>query len=188
MGETKRKILTLQQPAAGHQVARAEEALSDISALRARLDAAMQEIESLRKRAESPEPAAVLTRGKFMTRLARRLAPGSAVTGCVVRVALTNFDEVRGTHGDEAAEELCDKLGSWLTGHVRTTDLVGRLGSATYAVFFGFGDINSVRSKMKTLKDRIEAAPVIWNEAALTPSISIEFENVSSETTAVEAG
>lgn len=186
MGGTKRKILRLPQVEACEdeevtgQVTEAETALEDIASLKLRLDAALEEIDALKKRASSQKPSPVMSRGKFVASLARRLGPGMPINGCVVRIAVHNFDEVRASHGDEAAEELCTSVGSWLGGHVRQTDLVGRVGSCTFAIFFGFADRKGVEEKMDRLMKRVEHAPVTWREQTLFPRLGLEFEELTS--------
>lgn len=187
MGGTKRETLRLPRPdevaSFGEgQVAEAETALEDIQALKARLNAAMQEIDSLKKRAEAPRDGTVLTRGKFVARLARKLSPNTPVNGCVARVCLSNFDDVRRCFGDEAAEELCDEVGRWLAGHVRNTDLVGRVGAATYAVYFGFGDHAAIKAKMDKLTARIEQTCVAWRKETLHAELNVEIGAVCSHT------
>ena len=187
MSATKRKTLRLPQAEAtgsapeASPVLDAETALEDIASLRARLDAALEEIDALKKRASSQKPSPILSRGKFVASLARRLGPGVTIHGCVARISIGNFDEVRERLGDEAAEELCVSVGSWLGGHVRQTDLVGRVGSGTFAIFFGFADKKNVREKMERLTKRIEHAPVTFKDETLFPKLSIEFEDVDAD-------
>ena len=144
-------------------------------------NAALEEIDTLKKRASSQKPSPILSRGKFVASLARRLGPGVTIHGCVARISIGNFDEVRERLGDEAAEELCVSVGSWLGGHVRQTDLVGRVGSGTFAIFFGFADKKNVREKMERLTKRIEHAPVTFKDETLFPKLSIEFEDVDAD-------
>ena len=191
MGELKRPILhlpveptnVLRDGARQDQVAGANGALEEISSLKSRLDAALEELDQLRRRTENLRKGKALSRDEFFKRLTRRMGADDASRACLVRVAITNAEELLSEHDDEALEEMCVSVGRWLAGHVRDQDLVGRVGMATYAVYFGHANAASINDKMGRLRTRIERTPLTWRNKTLFPRIDIEVEDVGTPDT-----
>lgn len=191
MGETQRPILHLPvEPAdvvsAGvqnDQLAGAEGALEEITSLKSRLDAALEEIDQLRRRTENLRKGKALSRDEFFKRLTKRMGSDDASRACLVRVAITNAEELLSEHDDEALEEMCVSVGRWLAGHVRDQDLVGRVGMATYAVYFSYANAANINQKMNRLRARIERTPLTWRNKTLFPKIDIEVEDVGTPDT-----
>lgn len=160
------------------QVKNSADQLDDIMHLKAQLDAALEEIDTLRRRSEGLNRNVVLPRNKFTARLANVLGPDAKVKGTFARIHVQNFHAVHEEYGDEAAEELCNGVGAWLAGHIRGTDIIGRVGTCTFAIFFGFGARSSIENKLTRLLRRIEHAPLHWKDKVLNAQLSATYENV----------
>lgn len=192
MGEAKRRTLHLPQQLnedtadvfgpPPDPITSAHEALDTISDLRKRLGDAQAEIGELRRRATALKKGIVFNRTDFQHRLGQRLSGPDDVHGSLARIAITNSKDVLKSHGDEGAEELAVDVGRWLVSHVRSTDLVGRVGTSTFMIFFGFGDPKGVETKLRRLLSRIENAPVTFKETTLQPVLAFEIEEICTKT------
>jgi diguanylate cyclase (GGDEF)-like protein len=76
----------------------------------------------------------------------------------IVYIDLDNFKGVNDTAGHGAGDELLRKVGTALSGEIRTTDLVGRLGGDEFAVLLPDTDAKAAQTVARKLHERLRTA------------------------------
>lgn len=157
-----------------------ETAADTIARLEQQLNALRAEVKTLRQRVADPARQGITNQVEFASTLRTTLESPDGRNGVVVRVLAESWREVVDTHGDEAAEHLCQHIGRWLVSHIRATDFVGRVGTSSFAIYLGFAQPEGASKKLAKLTRKIEAAPCCWQSESLPVTLSFAVHDLSA--------
>ncbi|MFN4088353.1 MAG: GGDEF domain-containing protein [Alphaproteobacteria bacterium] len=146
--------------------------------VRAAIGALVDELRGLRKEVEAAEGRAaalerlsdedpllpVVNRRAFVRELARAMAAAARYRrpGSVIYVDVNGLKRVNDTHGHAAGDAVLALVAEVLTGNVRKSDVVGRLGGDEFGVVLANADIAVAQAKTAALADAIGRVPVRW--------------------------
>lgn len=142
----------------------ADDAASEISRLRA-------EIEALRQRAEAAEALAdydvltpVLNRRGFTAAMTRIMAYSTRhkVPAVLLYLDLDGFKRINDSLGHAAGDAALVRVAELLQDNVRATDAVGRLGGDEFGVLLLNAGVEDGRDKAKVLAAALDAEPFEW--------------------------
>jgi len=158
------------QPEAGNPAA----LLAEIERLKAAIARAERKIAELEARADVDPLLDILNRRGFERELKRSLAylqryPGEAA---LLFIDLDGFKAVNDRHGHAAGDALLKAVARELTGHVRASDMVGRLGGDEFGVLLWNLKPTQAAAKARELEKRIATVSVVHGEARLTVGAS----------------
>ncbi|MEM9989846.1 MAG: diguanylate cyclase, partial [Pseudomonadota bacterium] len=94
--------------------------------------------------------------------------------GCLARIWLSNFSDIIKTHGDEIADDVILHTAQFLAGHIRETDIVGRLGISTFGILLGYADEQGAKAKLEKLISKLNSTPYRWKE--LTIPLNVRYD------------
>ena len=84
-------------------------------------------------------------------------------------------------HGAAACEAVVSHLGGTLITQVRSTDAVGRLGGAEFALLLAFADEDGANRKMRKLSAKLSELPFRWNGQGLEVGIRYAMRPVGAD-------
>ncbi|WOI53953.1 GGDEF domain-containing protein [Parvularcula sp. LCG005] len=173
MSVTERKTLSLKSDTN-------QKYLSEIDHLRQQLAEAKRELAAWQRKSRTDNDLSVLRPQAFRSALTearteRRVADGP---GCFARVTLTSLPDILTTHGGEAAETALTHVAQLLSGHVRFTDQVGRMGVGTFGVLLAFAQLEDTTDKMQRLKAKIEGAQCEHEGVRLPITLALTMESL----------
>ena len=152
--------------------------LAEVAELRRRLSAARHEIDVLKRKTSADSTHDNVLRADVFRREARsREAPN----GCLARICIANLGHIVEQWGGEAADYVMNEVAQMLTGHIRSGDIVGRLGTGVFGVMLSHADLSGAQSKMSRLARRIEQLPVAWRGETLPIVIEEEVRRLTRE-------
>ena len=134
----------------------------ELAILKEQLVRAERRVEELTALADRDPLVGVLNRRAF-TREAARAVAGRARHGhasVLVAVDIEGLGEINERYGKAAGDAALAQVGQTVSGHVRTTDAVGRLCEDEFAVLLAFANEDGAAAKMERLAGRIAREPV----------------------------
>ena len=147
---------------------------AEISRLTEALAHAETYIAELEARADVDPLLEVLNRRGFERELNRSLAyvRRYSVQAALMFIDLDGFKAVNDAHGHAAGDALLKAVAAALTGHVRASDVVGRLGGDEFGVLmWNIGEPQAL-AKARDLEARIAATRLAHGEALLAVGAS----------------
>lgn len=143
--------------------------------LRRALEEANRRIRELEALAHVDELTGILNRRGFLRELRRASSYceryGVAVTLAVLDLDL--FKHVNDTYGHGAGDAVLVATASFLSGHVRASDVVARIGGDEFAVILWHADEGQSVAKLATLRDEMARVEVPWRQAVLSIQASV---------------
>lgn len=146
------------------------------------VDSLRREVSGLRERLRESEELAdrdplipVLNRRAFVRELSRVIAHGRRYgdPAGLVYFDIDNFKQVNDAHGHAAGDAALQYLAKLVLGHVRETDIVGRLGGDELGLILVRTDEATAKSKALSLSDLVARQPLRFGCAKISLSISV---------------
>jgi len=146
------------------------------------VDSLRREVSGLRERLRESEQLAdrdplipVLNRRAFVRELSRVIAYGRRYgdPAGLVYFDIDNFKQVNDAHGHAVGDAALHHLAKLVLGHVRETDIVGRLGGDELGLILARTDEAAAKAKASSLSDLVTRQPLRYGgkEIALTISV-----------------
>jgi diguanylate cyclase (GGDEF)-like protein len=152
-----------------------------IMTLMAEVDRLRQELERTQKRLEGVEIVAdqdgllpVLNRRAFVREMSRIMSFGDRynLTASLIYFDLDGFKAVNDAFGHAAGDAALHHVAALLTGNVRESDIVGRLGGDEFGVILAKADQAQAEKKARSLSDLFLAQPFEWQGKPLQLSFA----------------
>ena len=134
----------------------------EVALLKEQLLRAERRVEELTALADRDPLVGVLNPRAFTRELARAIA-GAARHGhnaALVAVDIAGLSDVNLRYGRAAGDAALAHVGRVISGHVRTTDAVGRLRADEFAVLLAFAEADGAQAKMGRLAEKIAETPI----------------------------
>jgi diguanylate cyclase (GGDEF)-like protein len=147
---------------------------AEIERLRAELDQARRAIAALEARADVDPLLEILNRRGFERELARSLAyvQRYGTVAALMFIDLDGFKPVNDRYGHAAGDALLRAVAAQLSGHVRASDVVGRLGGDEFGVLMWNVAWPQAAAKALELEQLIERVGVPHGAARLSVGAS----------------
>ena len=134
----------------------------EVALLKEQLSRAERRVEELTALADRDPLVGVLNPRAFTRELARAVA-GAARHGhaaSIVALDIEALKAINARHGRAAGDAALAHVGRIVSGHVRTTDAVGRVRDDEFGVLLAFANAKGATAKMARLAAKIEGTPV----------------------------
>ena len=148
--------------------------MTEVDTLRRELTQTQSRLEEIEKTADQDQLLPVLNRRAFVRELTRHIA----VTGRYKTPAsLIYFDmnylkKINDSHGHAAGDAVLAHFAKVLTGNVRDSDTVGRLGGDEFGVLLSHATHEQAQKKADSLAAALHASPTIWQGQAIPASFA----------------
>jgi diguanylate cyclase (GGDEF)-like protein len=164
---------------------KSNDAREEIEELRAELARAYTRIAELEARADVDALLDLLNRRGFERELTRAVAYVAryGTPAVLMYIDLDGFKAVNDRHGHATGDALLKAVARELTGHVRASDVVGRLGGDEFGVIMWNVDAALAARKGPDLERLIEAATAREFGAALSVGASVGLVGVEEGAT-----
>jgi diguanylate cyclase (GGDEF)-like protein len=164
---------------------KSNDAREEIEELRAELARAYARIAELETRADVDALLDLLNRRGFERELTRAVAYVAryGTPAVLMYIDLDGFKAVNDRHGHATGDALLKAVARELTGHVRASDVVGRLGGDEFGVIMWNVDAALAARKGPDLERLIEAATAREFGAALSVGASVGLVGVEEGAT-----
>jgi diguanylate cyclase (GGDEF)-like protein len=147
---------------------------AEVDALSSKLAASQARIDELEARVDIDPLTDILNRRGFERELTRSLAYvkryGASVA--LVFIDLDHFKPVNDRHGHAAGDAMLKAVAVALTGKVRASDVVARIGGDEFAVILWNLSPEDAAAKARALEAAIYATPLRWNDTTLVVGAS----------------
>jgi diguanylate cyclase (GGDEF)-like protein len=148
--------------------------MAEVHGLRGELENARKRIAYLEDLADRDSLAPVLNRRAFVRELARMIsfAERYGAPGSVLYFDIDGMKGINDRHGHAAGDAVLKRAAEALLGHLRGSDLVGRLGGDEFGVILARADADAAAAKAAALARSIRSDPVEWNGTTLRVGVS----------------
>ncbi len=155
--------------------------MAEVENLRRMLQQTQSELEQLERTANTDPLLPILNRRAFVRELSRQIEHSSRYNApaSLIYFDLDGFKDINDRHGHLAGDMVLTHFAETLVGHVRDSDIVGRLGGDEFGVILLHADQRVAHSKVCALADMLAAAPARWENN----DISIGFSYGALELT-----
>ena len=140
----------------------------EVALLKEQLARAERRVEELTALADRDPLVGVLNPRAFTRELARAVA-GAARHGHDAALVVMDIDALKAintAHGRAAGDAALSHVGRIISGHVRTTDAVGRVRDDEFAVLLAFANARAAKAKMARLTGKIADTPLVLRGGA----------------------
>jgi diguanylate cyclase (GGDEF)-like protein len=147
---------------------------AEVDALAAELEASHARIIELEARVDIDPLTEIRNRRGFARELARSLAyvKRYGTSAVLIYVDLDGFKLVNDRHGHAAGDAVLKAVAATLLRHVRTSDIVARMGGDEFAVLLWNVRGAAAAAKAAALEAAVYATPVRWNASTLAVGAS----------------
>lgn len=138
----------------------------EVALLKEQLSRAERRVEELTALADRDPLVGVLNPRAFTRELARAVA-GAARHGheaSIVALDIEALKAINERYGRAAGDAALAHVGRIVSGHVRTTDAVGRVRDDEFGVLLAFANAQGAGAKMARLATKIERTPVVLRD------------------------
>ncbi len=153
-----------------------------IMTLMAEVDRLRQDLERTKARLESVETAAdqdvllpILNRRAFVREMTRLMSFGERydLTASLIYLDLDGFKAINDANGHAAGDAALHHVARLVSGHVRESDIVGRLGGDEFGVILAKADKPQATLKARALAELVAGQPAQWQGKPLPLSCTI---------------
>jgi diguanylate cyclase (GGDEF)-like protein len=158
--------------------------MGEIDRLRQELTHAQARLEDVERAADQDQLLPLLNRRAFVRELTRHIgfAARYGTPASLVYFDLDGFKRINDTFGHAAGDEVLRHFAGTLLGHVRESDVVGRLGGDEFGVILSHADLAQANRKAASLMETLSASPAQMNGMPLAVGYSYgAFELVAGE-------
>jgi diguanylate cyclase (GGDEF)-like protein len=147
---------------------------AEVDALATELEASRARIVELEARVDIDPLTEIRNRRGFERELERSLAyvKRYGTSAALIYIDLDSFKPVNDRHGHAAGDAVLKALATALVRHVRTSDIVARVGGDEFAVLLWNVNGVAAAAKADALEAAIYATPVRWNSSTLVVGAS----------------
>ena len=148
--------------------------MGEVDNLRRELQRTRERLEEVERTADQDQLLPLLNRRAFVRELMRYIAftdrYGTPTT--LIYFDLDGFKTVNDTYGHAGGDAVLNHFAETLLGHVRDSDVVGRLGGDEFGVLLSHANQEQGAKKADQLADKLRASPTIWNAKSIPTSFS----------------
>jgi diguanylate cyclase (GGDEF)-like protein len=148
--------------------------MGEVDSLRRELQQTRERLEEVERTADQDQLLPLLNRRAFVRELTRYIAftgrYGTPAT--LIYFDLDGFKLVNDTFGHAGGDAVLSHFAATLLGHVRDSDVVGRLGGDEFGVLLSHANQDQGMKKAGQLADKLHAAPTMWNGQAIPTNFS----------------
>ena len=147
---------------------------AEVDALAAQLEVSRAQIVALEARIDIDPLTEIRNRRGFARELARSLAyvKRYGTSAVLIYIDLDDFKPVNDRHGHAAGDAVLKAVAASLVRHVRTSDIVARMGGDEFAVLLWNVRGAAAAAKAIELEAAVYATPVRWNDSTLVVGAS----------------
>lgn len=148
--------------------------MGEVDSLRRELLAVQKRLEEAERSADLDHLLPLLNRRAFVRELSRHisLADRYGTPASLIYFDLNDFSAVNDTHGHPAGDAVLTHFADVLLGHVRDTDVVGRLGGDEFGILLTHATQDQAHHKADVLAERLRRSPPSWNGNPLAVSFA----------------
>jgi diguanylate cyclase (GGDEF)-like protein len=147
---------------------------AEVDALAAQLKASRARINELETRVDIDPLTEIRNRRGFERELKRSLAyvKRYGTSAALVYIDLDGFKPVNDRHGHAAGDVVLQAIAGALLHHIRTSDIVARVGGDEFAVLLWNVNGAAAAAKAAALEAAVYATPVRWHNSTLVVGAS----------------
>lgn len=151
------------------------ELMGEVAELRREVSAMKERLREANELADRDPLIPVLNRRAFVRELSRVIAYARRYgdPAALVYFDIDNFKQVNDAHGHAAGDAALHHLSKLVLGHVRETDITGRLGGDELGLILVRTDEADARMKAAALADLVARQPLRFGGAEIGLSISV---------------
>jgi diguanylate cyclase (GGDEF)-like protein len=148
--------------------------MGEVESLRQDLRHTRLRLEDVERTADQDHLLPVLNRRAFVRELTRHIAFSAryATPASLVYFDLDGFKLVNDTCGHAGGDAVLAHFAQTLIGHVRESDVVGRLGGDEFGVILAHADQEQAHKKAALLMETLTTGPPTWDGRTLPVSFS----------------
>jgi diguanylate cyclase (GGDEF)-like protein len=148
--------------------------MEEVQSLRQELAQSRQRIEHLERLADQDPLTPVPNRRAFVRELSRMMsfAERYQAPSSVIYFDVNGLKALNDTYGHGAGDAALVHVARILSGNVRDSDFVGRLGGDEFGVILAYADAAAANDKATTLAEMIAAEPFQWSGHALNVTVA----------------
>jgi diguanylate cyclase (GGDEF)-like protein len=161
---------------------------AEVDALAAELEASRARIVELEERIDIDPLTEIRNRRGFARELARSLAyvKRYGTSAALIYIDLDGFKLVNDRHGHAAGDAVLKAVAAALVRHVRTSDIVARMGGDEFAVLLWNVRGAVAAAKAAALEAAVYATPVRWSTSTLAVGASAGMTTLGALDTPAE--
>jgi len=148
--------------------------MGEVDNLRKELQQTRERLEEVERTADQDQLLPLLNRRAFVRELMRYIAftgrYGTPAT--LLYFDLDGFKRVNDTYGHAGGDAVLNHFAETLQGHVRDSDVVGRLGGDEFGVLLSHANQDQGLKKADQLAEKLRASPTVWNGQTIPTSFS----------------
>jgi diguanylate cyclase (GGDEF)-like protein len=139
--------------------------MGEVDSLRRELQATRARLDEAERNADQDQLLPLLNRRAFVRELTRYIAFAGryGTPASLIYFDLNGFKSVNDTFGHAGGDAALKNFAAVLSGNVRDSDCVGRLGGDEFGVLLSHADQEQAHKKADILAEKLRAAPALWN-------------------------
>jgi diguanylate cyclase (GGDEF)-like protein len=148
--------------------------MAEVQSLRQELAQSRMRIEQLERLADQDTLTPVPNRRAFVRELSRMMsfAERYSAPSSVIYIDVNGLKKMNDQYGHGAGDAALMHVARILSGNIRDSDFVGRLGGDEFGVILAYADGAAAHDKATTLAELIAQEPFQWNGETLHVSIA----------------
>jgi diguanylate cyclase (GGDEF)-like protein len=162
---------------------------AEVDALRADLAAAKARVAELETRVDEDPLTGLLNRRGFERALERALAfvRRYSASAVLLYLDLDRFKPINDRHGHAAGDWVLGRIGRLIAGHVRASDVTGRIGGDEFAALLWHVDLERAEEKARSVEALIDGESFVYQGERLVLGLSAGAVTLSAEDTVASA-
>ncbi len=148
--------------------------MGEVDTLRRELAQERRRAEQLAAEADQDVLTPCLNRRAFVREMSRILSfvERYALPASLVYLDLDDFKELNDRHGHAAGDAALLQVCEVIKGHIRESDVLGRLGGDEFGLILAKADQREADRKADMIGELIKASPLVWNGKAVPLSFT----------------
>jgi len=148
--------------------------MGEVDTLRRELSATKARLDEAERNADQDHLLPLLNRRAFVRELTRYIAFAGryGTPASLIYFDLNGFKAINDTHGHAGGDAVLHNFASVLSGNVRDSDCVGRLGGDEFGVLLSHADNAQAHKKADLLAERLRTSPAQWNGKSVLVSFA----------------